>query len=414
MLAAGSFDRLAAAGLAFAADGSRLFWPDNVLAMAQRLGLVKRIYWVVPAGATSTPKSFKICGITWPSARDPASDNAGTHLAVKGMVIAGTLSGVPITIGRLRDFTPPASPLWLDIDLDFFVQRYQNPVASSYSGLLAGFVDALGKMRLAPVVTTLSAAGVELDQRFIGTWLQRLLDDPDLLAQGPPPAWRQREEALYQLFFQQRDKALAIVAKLAASYPQAPDLQYALGILQLQAGDESAGRKALVRAAALDPVYTRGFIRAATELKQTGHRSEIEKYMELAARAAPADPQILTALADYYFQQGTLEKSEAALNRLIALKAAGPEIFSRLGDIAVRQKDFRTAASEYQEALNRYRKAPGSFLPPATWVRLGLVLERLDRKPAALAVYRDYLDWFRKADPPRRQQIEARIKELSK
>lgn len=414
LLAVHDYQHLAAAGEGFGPDGSRLYWPDNVLAMAHSLGLVKRVYWVVPVIAASTAKGLEDLRNYLTQRRSPWSDNAGTRLTVKGRVIEGTLSGVPVTIGRLRDFSPPATPLWLDIDLDFFVQRYQNPVASSYSGLLAGFVDALHQQHLSPAVTTVCYGGIDLDQRFLGPWLQRLLAEPGLIAQGPPPAWRQREEALYQLFFQQRKEALAIIAKLASHHPQAPDLQYALGLLQIQAGNESAGRKALAQAAALDPVYARGFISASTELKQTGRRSETGKYMELAAKAAPDDPQILAALADYYFEQGTLEKSAAALHRLITLRAAGPEIFSRLGDIAVRQKDFQTAARMYQQALTRYRKAPGSFLPPATWVRLGLVLERLDRKPAALAVYRDYLDWFRKADPPRQDQIEARIKELSR
>lgn len=412
LLDAGRFDAFDEAGRLFARESRRLYGMRNVLAMGHRLGIVREVYWVIPTTEAPDPKMLENLANFLNGRSLPSSDAPNADLKIAGSCLKGTISGVPVVIGRLSDFPATASPLWLDIDLSFFPELYKNPVASSYVGLLASFVDALEKRHPHPSLTTISYGEIDIGNRHLGPMLARLLAEPNLLEKAPPQSWTKREDAAYQEFFQQFEEASRTYAALLESQPDDPDLHYSLAMAQLQTGDEKNARSHLARAADLDPAYILGYMSAAAFFEKKKRPELAEKFLKSARERAPDNPLILETLADYTFTLGRPAEAAELYRRIIDLDHATALTHAKLGESLFQAERYAEAARAYRRAIELRRERREAPLPFSVWLHLGEALEKQGRGDKALETYREALRLYPELPTQVGSELKRRIENL--
>ena len=145
------------------------------------------------------------------------------------------------------------------------------------------------------------------------------------------------------------------------------DQHYQKGVQYEQQGDWEHALAAYRRASSLDLNRVLFLLARGRVCQAHGLEPEAEDCYARALRLRPDDPVVLYNQAQLFAARGELEAARANLARIVdgdvdRLGERAAPIFSRLGDIALRRRDFHAAALCFRRALacapeNRYAAA---------------------------------------------------------
>ncbi len=143
--------------------------------------------------------------------------------------------------------------------------------------------------------------------------------------------------------------------KIGMNLTHEPDLPAAmvlLGKCKLAKGETAAARDVLKDAVRLDgTVVDAHILLARIAFEQMGFGESAEAYEE-ALKCNPRDERLYIELAKAYLAGGSVERAVEAVERAVKLGVRASAIFSCLGFLKIKQKDFHAAAEAYSQALN--------------------------------------------------------------
>jgi len=195
-----------------------LFTAQNYLFTAASLGIVQKIYWVVPgrlllySDAERRVQLFLEGGDT----RFSREDISGMKYAYG--CVSGTLRGVAVSICSPESLPSISEPVFLDLDVEAFSQFAQERKFTRLRGFKE-FFDILATKRIRSASTTIVLTDLPSRSihRYIGTQAREALSNPAIMKTAPPELWALRND-IDRVFFGDEDPARAIRGALK-KYP---------------------------------------------------------------------------------------------------------------------------------------------------------------------------------------------------
>jgi tetratricopeptide (TPR) repeat protein len=324
---------------------------------------------------------------------------------------------VPVTIGLLRHFKPNNTPLWVDIELDYFSPLYKNPVSSSYLGLLSGFVNAYQKLAIEPQLLTITYGNADgqlpLKNRYLGPWLKTMLVKPEILSSTPPASWLAKEEALYHDFFVQTDDAITILGNVLEQVPNNPDIHYTLGIMLIKLGQMKQAQRSLTRASSLDQAFSLGILDYLMLASATQDPEHVDSLLNSAVRSGYASPLMLRAAALRAKESSDHEQTIRLLRQLIEAGDDSPAVYAMLGQSYSKTGRDKEALESFQKAMALLKQPPHTDQLPGAWLSLAEHQEITGDFQAAELTYQEYLALFPYEPQERQELVKKRLDKLS-
>lgn len=265
---------------------TQLYSPESTVYVAHQLGLVDRLYWVVPRFGSITHEGFAefkdYLRKSFPSqARDVES------LKLDGKVVEGVFDGMPVTFVSLQDMPAVEGPVLLEVDLSFVSSLYANEKSTRILALVSGLYDNLKGLGLQADHVTVVASNdgglVPLKFRFLTGYFRDLFKNPALIDTEPPAIWLERAEA-WRIEQKSPRESIAVYKNILKSAPDDAATHYDLSYAYFMTDDMDSCGKELNAAAKLDPGYAAGFAEYAAMLAQKGKKSEAESFLARAEK----------------------------------------------------------------------------------------------------------------------------------
>ncbi|MBI5695944.1 MAG: tetratricopeptide repeat protein [Nitrospirae bacterium] len=284
-LKSADMDALANMGNALWKD-KPLYSTENTVYVAHQLGIVDRVYWVVPRFGSITHEGFQEFKQYLLKA-SPGQRKDVDSLVLNGKLVEGTFDGMPVTFVGLQDLPALDGPVLLQVDISFLSTLYMNEKSTRILALVSGFFDTLKKSGIksdcVTVVTSNANGLVPVKFRFLAGYLASMFKDPALIAKDPPALWSESAEAW--LIEQKSPKeSIAVYKDILKKYPEVAATHYDLSYAYFMVNELESCRKELAEAARLDPGYESGYAEFAAALREDGKKAEAEGFLASSAR----------------------------------------------------------------------------------------------------------------------------------
>jgi len=177
------------------------------------------------------------------------------------------------------------------------------------------------------------------------------------------------------------DEAARELERALAARPDAPDILYALAIVEQERGRPGAAAAALGRAIGANPAFLDAYLTLADILVAEGRPDAAERVAERAAKLFPRAGAPLDKLAAIAVRAGEVRKAVRALVRQVEVEPENAIALRNLSTFAQAAGDLETAARAAERLV---ALAPGHW---EGYHHLGSILEaagRLERAKAAL------------------------------
>lgn len=102
-----------------------------------------------------------------------------------------------------------------------------------------------------------------------------------------------------------------------------------------------------------DPTFVRGYNTLGVIYRRHGQPALAERALRYALAAEPANPQILSNLAQVVAEQGRAGEADALRQRLAQLESEPPFIYFERGQAALRAGDYATAVEMFSREVKR-------------------------------------------------------------
>jgi len=253
--------------------GKALYGAENVVYVANRLGIVKEAVWVVPIFQSITDEDF--AGFKdYLSQSYPGSKDDIKALKLAGNTAAGIINGVPVRMVGLQDLVAPPEPVIFDVESSFFASLYRDEKDTSSMKFIAGMFNLLRKAGLSADAVSISASSADgkssLKLRVFGVYLKELLHDPAMVdAKAPPELWSERAAA-WKADQNDPEQAVRIFKGIIKKYPEDAAARYDLAELYFRLGELDACSTELDGAAKLDPAYSAAYEQFRDYLNNSG------------------------------------------------------------------------------------------------------------------------------------------------
>jgi len=269
----------------------RSFMPDSYLYSAIRLGIARKIFWVIPNRfleyydaerrvkffLKNLPSGFKVEEI------NKFKFNRGC--------VSGKLHDAEISIcsAETLPFIPEA--VVFDIDADFFPPYSLEKGISNLRGLKE-FFDAMNQrqLKIASAEISFSEGRESLNpvHRYIGMQLSEALKDPEILkATVPHELWSIRNNAESMISSGAFKEALEYLNKSMEKYPEEQSLIMFRAVALAHTGKTEAALDSLERLCKRDKNLCYGIIYAGRELEKIGKINASRLFFEKAIELRP-------------------------------------------------------------------------------------------------------------------------------
>lgn len=157
-----------------------------------------------------------------------------------------------------------------------------------------------------------------------------------------------------------------LLDELVATYPKAPNVHYARGVLRTTEAPERAVEDFLAELA-VSPDHIPARLQLVFEFVKRGEADKARPYAEDAMRLAPTHFAVHLAMGQVWFETGDLARATAAFERGAKLAPGSPQahfLLARAYGRAGRTADAQRARAEFQR-LEKLRTQPGAALDAA-------------------------------------------------
>ena len=131
-----------------------------------------------------------------------------------------------------------------------------------------------------------------------------------------------------------------------------------MGVAQFQLGKETEALGQFREAKKLDDKSPQPEIALARLYDEAKKRDVAKKWIDAAVKAAPSDPGVLLASAQWYIQQNDMETARATIESVLKLDAKNLDGKILRGVVARLARDYKTAEKYFNDA---HVQSPGNF-----------------------------------------------------
>ncbi|MEA3224199.1 MAG: hypothetical protein U9P49_13690 [Thermodesulfobacteriota bacterium] len=291
-----------------------LYHPGSFIYAACRLGLIGRVYWIIPFSyfqGTDTAQALNTFMAAYGFDRqciETFSLNNGCY--------EGTYAGIPLTICGIEHLPKIDEPVILSIDADFFppfANWYNRDILTSMSVFFFAMANRGYRIQDAFVACSINGGFLDAARRWIADYCMEILKQPKLIEGPYPEAW--------------------LVHNLADTYYAGGNAEALLDLTRRYQNSDPQDRCLMA--------YQAFALHAAEDRRGA---------FELACVLARLDNRYAFVLADlgqFLIDQGNLEE---ALKYFYAAYQANPHMNFRQKNLG----DALMAAGRYNEALHYY------------------------------------------------------------
>ncbi|RMG88910.1 MAG: tetratricopeptide repeat protein, partial [Candidatus Dadabacteria bacterium] len=189
--------------------------------------------------------------------------------------------------------------------------------------------------------------------RYLGAWLQELLEHPGRIDAPPPEAWLWQRDAELREAALDLAGAEALYRRLLEVMPESAAVRFNLArnLFLQERFDECF---ALLREAAdRDPAYRLGFLKIGDDFARKGWHEGARRLYEEGLRRMPGDVRPLMRLGNLHYNTGRYEGAAGYYRRVLELDPENPDALVYLGDTYLALGRFREAADAYRRAAAR-------------------------------------------------------------
>lgn len=258
-----------------------LYSSENTVYVAHNLGIVDRVYWVVPRFDSITHEGFEQYKQYLMKA-NPGQKKDVESLKLNGKMVEGTFDGMPVTFVSLQDLPEIEGPVLLEVDISFLSSLYMNEKATRVLALVSGFFDNIRskgiKADYVTIVTSNAGGTVPMKFRFLSGYLSLLFKDPSLISKEPPALWKDRAEA-WLIEQKSPRESIAVYKDILKKNPESAGTHYDLSYAYFMTNDLEACKKELAEAVKIDPGYEMAYPEYAAALKEDGKNAEASRFL---------------------------------------------------------------------------------------------------------------------------------------
>lgn len=260
----------------------------NYLYAAARLGMVKKLYWVMPfSDLDFVNAEVRVRErIQRLPAHIPQHDIESLRFA--DGCVSGKLAGVETSICSISSLPAVPDRVVIAVNSGFFPVLAETK-RKDILEVMRSFFDALAvRAVLTDSLHVLPAADGMARQGYVHDELAELFRTPELLRQPLPPAlWVLRDEAETLLAGGGAREALKLLRERGQGFSDDPYLVLMKGTAELLLGARADGFERMERGCRAEPFYCRGLLDAGRALQAGGKAGEAAR---VVARIRELDP----------------------------------------------------------------------------------------------------------------------------
>jgi len=215
-----------------------LYHPGNFLYAAYRLGIITKVYWIIPFPCFSFADPVPALRSLLRHASFPEEDIATFEL--KGRTFTGNVHGVSLVLCPPEDLPGITGPVLLSIDADFFPPLAAATGKSLLSAWHSFSLDLFaGNYLVRDVTISRSVDGGFLEpvRRWVADQSQEILRFPNRLQEPLPRLWELREHADILYVNGRADLLLELCRPGLSEFPREPTLLLYKAFAQLARGE---------------------------------------------------------------------------------------------------------------------------------------------------------------------------------
>lgn len=342
------------------AAAGRLITPENFLAVAFRLGLIKKVVWVIPfnyLGYIDAEERIKVF-LREEASYLPSKDI--NSLKFRDGCVSGSLIGIETAICSPSTVSPLNEPSLLVLDADFFPRLaewkpFEGPGSIHY--LFAQMAPRQLTVRSAYVVQSPELKAVE---GYLSEQAVEAIRDPSIIRKsGPPKLWLVRERAVQMMNSGAWQEALSFLDERIREMGKDPYLM----LMRETANAFISGEKALDALSSLcleRPAFCRGIVDAGVALRGKGDIRRAEEFFRKAVSVSQGSG---VAAIEYSYMLIEEGRYEDAIRVLEGVSDESYPVLPGLliGDCYYALKREDDAVKNYEKALSAYRDS-GKYL----------------------------------------------------
>jgi tetratricopeptide (TPR) repeat protein len=145
--------------------------------------------------------------------------------------------------------------------------------------------------------------------------------------------------------------ALRFMQQAVQVDPNAPDLQYQIGMIQLQLKDYSAAKDAFDQALNLNPNFGPAYLGRARSMLAQDPKADISKDLDSAIKFDPQNGEAYLERAAFLLRQEDYQAAQQDLEKAQSLLPDSPLVYLEIAQVALQEGDSEAALQNAQKAL---------------------------------------------------------------
>jgi tetratricopeptide (TPR) repeat protein len=257
-------------GISYGSKG-KVFNIGNFLYAGFKLGVVKKVYWVFPAGKLIPESLGKVreylrkIGFKKESAQSFRYENG---------FFRGVRNGLPIVLCTQKNIPDITETAVVSLDTDYLMGVYANPMKMPLGDLTKKLFDDLKRnnIRTDFVLISYSVRGMTLPlmHRYAGDYLVDLIINPKDELNMSEGIVKARDTALKMRYRAKYDDSIKYLQKLVEADGKNASIYYDLALSYLAKKDMNKTTEFLKKAIKNDPIYFLGYIEIGNILISQG------------------------------------------------------------------------------------------------------------------------------------------------
>jgi len=331
-----------------------LYHIGNFIYAAATLGIISKVYWVIPFAHFSYPDTEERLRLFLKTYSFTDDDLRSFHM--ENGCYRGIIDGIPLSVCGIEQLPDIGKPVLLSIDLDYF-----PPFPVEYKESLLGGVkmifDALASksymIRDAVIAYSVKTGHTRAFHAWLADVVKGVLENPEVLYKESPPAlWAVYQQSEFMQREEQYKGMVHYLLPLLKQYANNPALLMYVASAYANLGNYSRSVRAGEIACMENRYYCYGLTEIGYFLLKDGKVDEAEKYFVSAERLRPDSIHRWSYMGLALMNKGKVKESLKYLLRVERENGAYPfalfvaQAYYRLGD-EERAGDF------FRKAMNR-------------------------------------------------------------